>query len=168
MTFGAPAQRTNTPGLFFERRYSARTLFNLQASKPVEGPVYQQTPQKQWGQISEALSDCGSLKNLARKVYTELEVAPISTATGSNREIPNSQCSNSPVLKTNESKLPISKAITYQCRCGCGTTVPSPVAAMPADSRTLAVILPSTNPGTPANLQSVQALSTSEKFIAQW
>lgn len=145
MTFGAPAQRTNTPGLFFERRYSARTLFNLQASKPVEGPVYQQTPQKQWGQISEALSDCGSLKNLARKVYTELEVA-----SGS------------------EAKLPPSKVATYQCRCGCGTTLPPQVAAMPADSRTLAVILPSTNPGTPANLQSVQALSTSEKFIAQW
>ncbi len=73
MTYGAQGQGTTTPGLFFERRYSARTLFNLQASKPVDGPVYHQTPQKQWGQLSCALSGCGSLKNLARKVYTELE-----------------------------------------------------------------------------------------------
>lgn len=152
MTYGAQAQGTATPGLFFERRYSARTLFNLQASKPVDGPVYHQTPQKQWGQLSCSLSGCGSLKNLAKKVYTELE--------------PESEGIETDAIAKG-SITRVSKT-TYQCRCGCGTTMPPPVSNVSADSRSLAAILQSTNLNMPANLQNTPATQTSDNYFAKW
>ncbi len=152
MTYGVRAQGAATPGLFFERRYSARTLFNLQARQPVEGPVYQQTPQKQWAQLSCALSGCGSLKDLAKKVYTELEPESEGIESG---------------VKSKEPKSRVSKN-TYQCRCGCGTTIPPEISPVSADSRSLAAILQSTNLNIPANLQNTSATQTSENYFAKW
>ena len=55
------------------RLHKTRTLYNLEAQTPVKGPSYEHAPHEQWGNLSSGLKNCGSLKDTARKVFTELD-----------------------------------------------------------------------------------------------
>lgn len=55
------------------RLHKTRTLYNLQAQAPVKGPSYEHAPHEQWGNLSSGLKSCGSLRDTAQKVFTELD-----------------------------------------------------------------------------------------------
>jgi hypothetical protein len=55
------------------RLHKTRTLYNLEAQAPVKGPSYEHAPHEPWGNLSSGLKGCGSLRNTAVKVFTELD-----------------------------------------------------------------------------------------------